>query len=327
MKQELIQKICILLQKNNTYSDEMKNELVILLNDYDIQRRSTELAICDEDINKNLIARFLVSKTVAGCTKRTLDYYRITISNILEKIGKSGTEVTPDDIRMYLACRQIKDGISKTTASGEWRTLSTFYGYLQKEEIISKNPMFKVESIRPEKKKKKAFTDMEMEKIREGVDNVRDKALIEVLFSTWCRVTEIANMKIKDIDGDSMLVFGKGQKERVVYLNPKAKLAIENYLNTRTDDNEYLFVSRQKPYKKINQSGIEIVTRNLGKKLDIKNCHPHRFRRTGATMALRHGMPVEKVSKILGHEDIGTTQIYLDISEEELKQAHKKYAR
>lgn len=325
-RKELADEINMLLIKEGC-SKEIMDQIYIILHGYQVQNRCTEVAICDEDFNAQCITKFLLSKTVAGCTQRTLECYKKEIIKILEKIGKSVMEITPDDIRYYMAIRQARDKVSRTTVGNEWRIMSSFFSWLQKEEIVLKNPMNKVEKVKPEKKKKKAFSDIEIEMLRENARNPREKAMIEVLLSTWCRVTEISNMKISDIEKDRMLVLGKGMKERIVYLTPKAQLAIEAYLKTRTDNNESLFVSFDKPYNPLKQSAIEIAVRELGKSLGIEKCHPHRFRRTGATMALRNGMPIEKVSQILGHNSVDTTLIYLDISEEELEQAHKKYVR
>lgn len=327
MRNELLEEMCMVFQQNGIYTEELKNKMVILLSEYDVNKRMTEVAVYHGDVNKQLLTKFLMSKTVAGCTKRTLGFYQNELSKILEKIGKAATEITPDDIRLYLAIRQAKDGVSRTTASNEWRALSSFYAWLQREEIVLKNPMNRVESIKPEKKKKKAFSEMEVEKIREGTRNLRDKALVEVMFSTWCRISELAGMKISDIEGNSMTVLGKGRKERVVYLNSKAMLALDKYIKSRDDGNDALFVSLQKPHETLDIPGIGIAIRGLGRRLGIENCHPHRFRRTGATMALRSGMPIAQVSQILGHESVATTQIYLDISEKEARQAHEKYVK
>jgi site-specific recombinase XerD len=229
--------------------------------------------------------------------------------------------------------------------------LSAFYGWLQKEEILLKNPMTKVDPIKATKKKKKAFEQMDLEKIRDKCRTKRETAIIEVLISTWARVSEITLIRIDDIHDNRLTVHGKGDKDREVYLNPRAALAVTNYLAERGDKNPYLFpkakyagdvaqlhkIARDERcewYKDpelvdekehTDKGTIESIVRSIGKKAGVPNTHPHRFRRTGATMALRAGMPLIQVSKLLGHENVGTTQIYLDISDEELEQAHKRY--
>lgn len=328
-KGEVIDKICMLLLNKGLDIAEVKNKLYILFREYSVQKASTELTIYEGDVNEKILQRYIMSKTIQGCTKRTIKFYKGSVMEFINFIGKPVTEVTADDIRYFLAKKRTVDKVSKTYAGNLWRNLSAFYGWLTKEEIINKNPMLKVESIKNEKKKKKAFKEDDIEKLRDGCKNERDKCLIEVMLSTWCRVTEISNMKISDINQDgTMYVIGKGEKERIVYLNARAKFHIEKYLATRTDNEEWLFVSlRKREDRQLHQSGIEIITRELGREVGVEDCHPHRFRRTGATFALRAGMPIENVSRILGHESLETTQIYLDIDDKQVKASHEKYSR
>lgn len=325
-KEELINKLTVMLKQKGI--EDPKNDLYIIMNDYNIQKISTEVVVYQEDVNEQLLKRYIMSKTIQGCTKRTITAYRNELMMFARFVNKPFTEVEADDVKYYLATRRVRDKVSKTTAGNSWRCLSAFYAWMTKEEIIEKNIMLRVESIKKEKKKKKAFTEEDIEKIRDGCQNDRDRCLIEVMLSTWCRVTELSQMKISDIKQDgSMVVFGKGEKERTVYLNAKAKYQIQKYLESRTDNNEWLFVSLDKPFERLHASGIEIVTRQIGKKVNVSNCHPHRFRRTGATFALRNGMKVEDVSRILGHESIATTQIYLDIDDKAVQINHEKYSR
>lgn len=325
-KEELINALAIMMARKGV--EEPKNDLYIILNGYDVQRSSTDLVVYQGDINEQILKRYIMSKTIQGCTKRTIMAYKNEIMMFARFTNKPFTEITSEDVKYYLATRRVRDKVSKTTAGNSWRCLSAFYAWLTKEEIIDKNIMLRVESIKREKKKKKAFTEEDIEKIRDGCKNDRDRCLIEVMLSTWCRVTELSQMKISDIKQDgSMVVFGKGEKERTVYLNAKAKYQIQKYLESRKDDKEWLFVSLDKPFERLHTSGIEIVTREIGKRVKVNNCHPHRFRRTGATFALRNGMKVEDVSRILGHESIATTQIYLDIDDKEVQINHEKYSR
>lgn len=327
-REQLVTEICMYLKSKNIDISEIKNELYIVVNNYSIHKETTEISIYEGDINENLINRFLASKTIQGCTKRTIRHYQIELKNFSDFINKPLTQASADDVRYMSAKRLTVDKVSKTTVGNTQRVLSSFYAWMTKEEIIEKNIMLKVEMMKKEKKKKKAFTEEDIEKIRDGCENDRDRCLIEVLLSTWCRVTEVSNMKISDIKKDgSMVVFGKGEKERTVYLNAKARYQIDKYLASRDDKEEWLFVSLDKPHEKMKQSGIEIVTRKIGKMQGVDDCHPHRFRRTGATFALRNGMPIEDVSRILGHEDLSTTQIYLDIDDRSVRASHEKYSR
>lgn len=343
MRQELTDKIMMCLTGRGINDTSISQDLIIILNDYEITVRETAIAVRNDDKNKYFLQKFLIAKTVKGCTDRTLELYRKELWNILNKIGKTADEITTDDVRLYLALRQKRDKVTKTTANNELRYLSSFFGYLHVEEMISKNPVAKIEKIKCDKQKKKAFTELEVEKLRDVCMNTWDVAVVETLLSTGCRVTELVNIKIVDLEGDQLIVHGKGNKDRVVYLNAKSIMAITKYLSERKDSNPYLFPGgyfaapkkdcknwykypdRVDKERHCDAGTIEAKVRKLGKKAGVTNVHPHRFRRTCATFALRRGMPIEQVSKMLGHEDISTTQIYLDLSEEDLKQAHKKY--
>ncbi len=331
---------------------EVKLAITIAVSKYDVSKSETALTVYEGNINELILKRFLAAKIAQGCSPRTIGYYRNSISSILNAIGKPYMDISADDIRLWLAKRIHQDKVSKTTANNERRCLSSFYGWLQKEEILLKNPMTKIDAVKETKKKKKAFDQMEIEKIRFACRTTRESAMVEVLISTWCRVSELVQIRIDDIRENKLTVHGKGDKDREVYLNAKSILAINAYLSDRTDDNPYLFPRAKYAgdvvkmckgthrrleaewYKKpgfvdeslhMDAGTVEGIVRRIGKRAGVQNTHPHRFRRTGATFALRSGMPLIQVSKMLGHENIGTTQIYLDITDEELEQAHRKY--
>ena len=354
MKEQLITDLVnALAPYTTTNTQDLKMIITIALDKYDVGKSETALDIYRGDINENIMKRFLAAKTAAGCSRRTLDYYKKNISRTLETIGKPFNEITPDDIRYFLAIRIQRDGITKTTANNERRNLSAFYTWLQKEEILLKNPTAKVDNIKETKKKKKAYSLLDLEKIRIGCVTAREKAIIEFLASTWCRVSEAVGVKISDIEASGKItVHGKGDKYRDVFLNARAQMAVQMYIAERKDNNPYLFPKAKCSvtdcnYKKkvshmemkewykypdmvhetlpMDISSLEAVVRKIGRAVGVEKVHPHRFRRTGATLTLRQGMPLTTVSKILGHESIETTQIYLDISDEELEQAHRKY--
>lgn len=352
MREEAIVKIMNMLSEYEIPLQDIKMKLTIILSDYEMESRHTELIVADEDKNRVMIQKFLASKMAAGRTQRTLGNYRQYLRQIFNAIGKNYDELTADDVRLYMAIRIQRDGISKVSANNERRALSSFYQWLQKEEIITKNPMLKVEQIKTQKQKKKAFEEMEIEKIREQCRTKRERALIELLLSTWCRVSEVAQIRLDEINDNEILIHGKGEKDRIVYMNARCRFAIEQYMNERKDFNPYLFaqansVGNIQEYAKarkrrdeckwytdaamvkadghIRADTIEQIVRKIGKRAGVMNVHPHRFRRTGATYALRNGMPLTTVSKLLGHAGIGVTQVYLDISDDELEEAHKKY--
>lgn len=330
----------------NSSMSDIKMDLSILLAPYQVERHGTEVAAYTGDKNTTMIRQFIAAKIAGGRTRRTVQYYLHTLTLVLDKIGRPYDEMTSEDIRLYLAYRVQRDGVTKVTANNERRALSAFYSWLQKEGILLQNPMNKVDNIKVVKTKKKAFDNMEMEKIRMACRTKREKAMIEVLASTWCRVSEVVGIRVDEINGNKILVHGKGEKDRDVYLNARALLAVQEYLKQRSDINPYLFprARHQQNISKYSRnadwyadaemidddghmdaSSFEAIIRSIGKRAEVTNCHPHRFRRTGATMALRAGMPLITVSKMLGHSSIGVTQIYLDVTDDELEESHKKY--
>lgn len=353
MRKELADKIAVILSPYLGQEDlqEVRLKLDMILEEFDVEKRKTELVVYEGNKNQMIVDRFIAAKIAAGRTRRTVMFYRNSIPKSLSEIGKNYDEVTPDDIRAWIAKRIYRDGVSKCTVDNEKRNLSSFYTWLQREEILLANPMNKIDAIKFTKTKKTAFSPMEIETMRTRLRSTRETALFELLLSTWARVSEVVGIKLSDINGDKILVHGKGEKDRYVYLNARAKVALDLYLKDRNDSNPYLFPKCKKAgdvkaftkrgrgqmcewYKDkkmvsdtehMDAGTVETIIRNLGKRAEVQNAHPHRFRRTGATMALRAGMPLMQVSKSLGHNNISTTQIYLDISDEELMDAHKRY--
>lgn len=349
MRDELIENLIMWAVRKGLDPTEAQLDFCMLLNNVEVTSRCTEIIPLEEDRNEYLLKKFLIAKQVKGCTERTIRFYKSSLIFLLNRIGKTVDNITADDIRYYMAIRLRKDKVSKVTLGNEIRNASSFFTWLYTEELLPRNPMAKIDRIKKVKTKKEALTEMEIEKLRAAADGTKQKFLIEILLSTGCRVSEVAQIMITEIEGDTILVHGKGQKDRYVYLNARAQLALECYLNERSDSNPYLFPGgitgsmmnkkgiRQKGYKDwwknpanlndthISTSSIEAETRRIAKKAGVERANPHKFRRTCATLALRRGMPLIQVSQMLGHADVGTTQIYLDISEDELHDAHKKY--
>lgn len=313
---------------------EMQNTIALVLEKYEVSTMTTEVTIYHGQINENLLKKFLICKKVQGLTPKSLRLYQSTLEFVTRRINKPFTEVNTDDIRVYLAFREMRDHVSATQRDNERRVLSSFYTWMRKEGIRYDNPIETIGPIKRPKTKKKAFTEMEIERLRIAAESPRDKMILEVLLSTGCRAAELSQVLLSEVDGDTVLVHGKGQKDRYVFLNAKAQIAIENYMNWRQkyykeDLNPHLLRpllnGDKHRFAEVTVNGIEIAIRNLGRRAEVPNVHPHRFRRTCATWALKRGMPVEQVSLMLGHEKIETTQIYLDIDEDNLKTAHKKY--
>ena len=356
MKEQLANDLVIALTPylRDLSMQDMKMRIEMTLAPYDITKAEHALTVYEGDVNGIIIKRWLSAKIAAGCSSRTIKYYKTTVEKVLQTIGKPYMDVTADDVRLYIAVRVQRDKVTKTTANNERRALSAFYGWLQNEEILPRNPMKKVDAIKVTKRKKKAYSLLDLEKLRTGCRTNRERAIVEMLASTWCRVSELVQIRIDEINDGKVIVHGKGAKDREVYINARAQVAVQVYLNERSDTNPYLFpkmkdagdvgsfVKNAKnaqtkypewykspefvdPHEPTGMNTIENIVRELGRRVGVEKVHPHRFRRTGATMALRQGMPLTTVSKLLGHESISTTQIYLDVSDEELEQAHRKY--
>lgn len=324
MKDLLVELYAVL--KPYDIDEQLKSKLVLILDNYEITEKTTEVGFYDYDeYNDNVIKQFLVSKMVAGSTKRTIAQYQNRLNFILDRINKPVNLITDKDIQVYISKRRIYDKLSDASITNEYRTLHSFFNWMTREEVIDKSPMLKLDPPKRRKHKKKAFTPMEVELLRNACATPRERAIIEVLLSTWCRVSEVANMDIDDINDTAMTVLGKGEKERTVYLNSKAVLALQLYLSSRKDTDDALFVSSRSNVHRLSDDGIYNVVKKIGKRAGVTNVHPHRFRRTGATFALKAGMSIDKVSYLLGHDSIETTQIYLDLIEDDARAAHMKY--
>lgn len=348
IKNELIERIALRFSAFDINATDAKFILAGIMQDYEVSIAEKALTVYKGDENEYYFKKFLAAKAVAGCTKRTIEMYGDYLQRIFGRLCKRATDVTSDDLLIYFA-KRLTDGVSKVSADNEKRVLSSFYSWMTLEEVVHKNPVAKISKIKHNKEPKKAFSEMEIELLRGELKTGREKAMFETLLATGCRVSELASIKISDIKDDQIRILGKGEKYRTVYLNAKALIAINNYVAERKDQNPWLFPkslleiadnnSKARslrgdwykfpeyvhPDQKSNSEGIESIIRRLGKRAGVDNVHPHRFRRTCATFALRRGMPIELVSKMLGHANIATTQIYLDLSETDLHNAHKKY--
>lgn len=327
-KEDIINTICMKMGLPKEEEQKLKNFLYMELYQYSLVRiQETDLMVRDETLNEHALRMFFVAKSVQGCTKRTLTYYRNILSQFFTFLGeKSVDQITANDIRYFFAVKKERDGNKDSEINNKRRVLSSFFGWLHEEEYINKNPMNKIKQIRVEKRIKKPFKDVELERLRyAAADNIRLTALLEVLISTGCRISEVSGMNREDLDGDEIIVYGKGKKERTVYLNAKAKLALDRYLFSREDDNPAMFVSNDKPHSRLLVSRMGQEIRQLGQSCGVNDVHPHRFRRTSATMALNRGMPIEQVQLMLGHESIETTTIYAISAQETVKANHKKY--
>ena len=281
----------------------------------------------EEIPNVEYLKMFIDAKQIEGCSERTLQYYRVTIEHMLGSIETPIRKITTDEIRGYLVDYQKVNNCSKVTVDNVRRNMSSFFSWLEEEDYILKSPMRRIHKIKTKQPVKETITDEMIEKLRDNCTCVRDLAMIDLLYSTGIRVGELVGLNISDIDFEERecIVFGKGDKERRVYFDAKAKLHLQEYIESRTDDNPALFVTLDAPHARLKISGVEIRVRELGRKLNIDKIHPHKFRRTMATRAIDKGMPIEQVQKILGHSQIDTTMQYAIVNQNNVKESHRRY--
>lgn len=274
-----------------------------------------------------LLPKFIAAKRVEGCSEKSLKYYESTIKNMLESVDKPEQEITTDDLRGYLDAYQQTNKISKVTLDNVRRILSSFFSWLEDEDYVVKSPVRRIHKVKTTKTVKETYSDEALELMRDHCDNTRDLAMIDLLSSTGMRVGELVKLNREDVDFDNRecVVLGKGDKERKVYFDARTKIHLQKYLDEREDENEALFVSLLKPFNRLQISGVEIRLRKIGSELNIPKVHPHKFRRTLATMAIDKGMPIEQVQSLLGHQSIDTTLRYAMVNQINVKNSCKKF--
>ena len=306
--------------------DELKNVLYCVLSGYEITERSRELRQVDGSWEEELGA-FLVRKRVEGRSDGTIEQYQQHLKRMLQYINKPVKEITEADLFMYISMYKKKRNVSNVYLDNIRLVFSSFFGWLNNKGYISKNPAAGLDPIKKEKRIKKPLSDTELEILRRNCAIKRDTALIEFLYSTGVRVSELIALNKQDIDFDSMkaVVYGKGAKEREAYLTAAACMHLKEYITARNDDNEALFVGLKEPHERLSVAGVEEILRRLGKETGIEKVHPHRFRRTMATNILNKGMQIEEVKEILGHVKLDTTLIYCQVSRENVRHHHRKY--
>ena len=270
---------------------------------------------------------FLDAKRIEGCSERTIQYYRTTIEHLINNISTPIRKMTTEEIRHYLVDYQKINDCSKVTVDNVRRNISSFFSWLEEEDYILKSPMKRIHKIKTKQQVKETISDETIEQLRDNCKCLRDLAIIDLLYSTGIRVGELVNLNISDVDFEARecVVFGKGDKERKVYFDAKAKIHLQEYLNSRNDSNSALFVSLDAPFDRLKISGVEIRMRRLGRLLNMQRIHPHKFRRTMATRAIDKGMPIEQVQKLLGHSQIDTTMQYAIVNQTNVKTSHQKF--
>ena len=325
MKQNLITDVVqgMLPYLNNAQTEKLQEVLQHTLFSYKV----TKVENNTENLEQDLVELFLSAKRIEGCSEKTLKYYNATIQAMLACVGKGVRHIGTDDVRSYLTEYQAKNQSSKVTIDNIRRILSSFFSWLEDEDYILKSPVRRIHKVKTGTNIKETYTDEALELMRDSCTELRDLAIIDMLASTGMRVGEMVLLNRADINFNERecVVFGKGDKERIVYFDARTKIHLQNYLNSRRDENPALFVSLQKPHKRLQISGIEVRLREYGKRLGLSKVHPHKFRRTLATMAIDKGMPIEQLQQLLGHRRIDTTLQYAMVKQSNVKIAHRKY--
>lgn len=305
----------------------VKNELQMFIENYDLTERETAVATCSDSIY-NYYQGFIVSKKIEGLNESSLKTYHYYLIDFIEQTTKPIEKITINDIRIYLYNLQQRRKISNRSLDSRRVVINNFFSFCVMEGYIPFNPCEKIGNIKFEKKERKPLSPVELELLRSACKTDREKAIVEVLYSTGCRVTELVRLNKYDVDFQTKEVhlFGKGNKHRTSYLNAKSEVALKKYLSTRSDNEDALFVSDRKPFKRLCKSSIEAIISKLGKKSNIgRNVYPHLIRHTTATDAINKGMNVTSLQKLLGHEKIDTTMIYAKINQTEIKYEHNKF--
>ena len=284
-------------------------------------------AVKTDIANDEFLKMFLAAKRIEGCSDRTISYYQTTVKHLLSKTENSVRKITTEEMREYLSNYQKRNDCSNVTIDNVRRNISSFFSWLEEEDYILKSPMRRIHKIKTKTVVKSTISDEGIELLRDNCKEKRDLAIIDLLYSTGIRVGELVNLNIEDIDleGRECVVYGKGDKERRVYFDAKAKVHLKEYIETRRDNNEALFVTLDAPHDRLKISGVEIRLRKLGRELNLERIHPHKFRRSMATRAIDKGMPIEQVQKILGHSQIDTTMQYAMVNQNNVKSAHQKF--
>lgn len=325
MKQTLINDVVqeMLPYLNNSQAEKLQSVMQHILFDYEVSENGTG----NEESEQNFVEIFISAKKIEGCSEKSLKYYDATINTMITSIGKKVKHIKTDDIRNYLTEYQTIKNSSRVTIDNIRRILSSFFSWLEDEDYILKSPVRRIHKIKTTSNIKETYSDESLELMRDNCTEIRDLAIIDLLASTGMRIGEMVLMNKTDINFNERecVVFGKGNKERIVYFDARAKIHLQNYLVSRIDNNPALFVSLRAPYERLNIGGVEVRLRNFGKQLGINKVHPHKFRRTLATMAIDKGMPIEQLQHLLGHRRIDTTLQYAMVKQSNVKNAHRKY--
>lgn len=289
------------------------------LEEYDMIRTVAYSSESDD-----LLETYLDALRIEGRSEKTIERYRYVISRMMKEVSVQTRQLTVFHIRNYLAKEKAR-GISDSTLEGHRQVFTAYFNWLQRETLIERNPTANLGAIKRQKKQKKIYSPVEIEKLNNACESLRDRAIIAFLRSTGCRISEMTGLDRGSVDMQKgeCTVLGKGNKERTVYLDPVACMVLEEYLKSRKDDIPAMFIGKRG--ERLLPDGVRTMLKVLAKKAGLTNVHPHKFRRTLATNLIRHGMQLQEVANILGHDKLDTTMQYVVMNQEDLKNAYRRF--
>lgn len=328
MKDEIVTAI---LQEMTPVLDQeqltrLKSVVRVQLCGYDISKKETGLMCADQN-GQNYLRVFLDTFRQNGKSEGTIEQYQLHLGRMLSYIGKNVEDIEDDDLIAYLEKYRTIRHVSNRYMNNIRLVFNSFFRWLQRKKVIMRNPVDGLEPIKYKQAVKKPLSPEELEKVRCACEQERDLAIVEFLYSSAVRVSELCRLNRDDIcwESDDVMVLGKGNKEREVYLNARAHLHLRQYLESRKDDNPALFVGTRAPHERLTKSGVRNILKKIGSAAGVSKVHPHRFRRTSATDLLRMGMPIEQVQELLGHVKIETTRIYCTVTKEQVRASHRRF--
>ena len=273
----------------------------------------------------DLLDAFIASMKVQSRSEKTINRYKYVINRFMAYANVPTRQVNVYHVRNWIASEKER-GIQDSTLEGNRQVLSAYFGWLFRESLIEKNPIVNVGVIKVAKKQKKIYSEVDLEKLNQSCETLRDKAILHFLRSTGCRISEMTGLDRDMINLDALecVVHGKGNKDRTVYMDAVAGMVLGEYLDSRKDDKSALVIGKR--HERLEPGGVRVMLKKLGNRAGVEHVHPHKFRRTLATELARHGMEVQYVASVLGHDRLDTTMKYVVLNKDDTRYSYRRYS-